>query len=59
MTTVTAGRMTSVNQHYSAPANDAELLGAAHTWRGVRRQATTDVAALADHASDPPIRRAR
>ena len=51
--------MTSVNQHYSALANDAELLGAAHTWRGVRRQATTDLAALDDHASDPPIRRAR
>ncbi len=48
--------MTSVDQHFPAPANPPELLGATHAWRSMLRQAAAHLAAMTDYASERPTR---
>ncbi|SOD75037.1 hypothetical protein SAMN05892883_4238 [Jatrophihabitans sp. GAS493] len=48
--------MTSVDQHFPAPANTPELLGATHAWRSMLRQAAAQLAAMTGPAADRPTR---
>jgi hypothetical protein len=53
--------VTSTDQHYAAPANVAELLGATHAWRSMLRQAAAQLDMIATHAAtaaDRPTQRA-
>jgi hypothetical protein len=48
--------MTSIDNHFGSPSNDAELLGAAHAWRAMMRQASAQISCLAYAPNDRALR---
>ena len=48
--------MTSTDHHYGLPSNDAELLGATHTWRAVLRQAAAHLSLIAGQPGERSTR---
>lgn len=48
--------MTSTDQHYGVPTNDAELLGATHAWRTMLRQAAAHLSIMAGQPGERSTR---
>lgn len=48
--------MTSTDQHYGVPSNDAELLGATHAWRTMLRQAAAHLSIMAEQPGERATR---
>lgn len=50
--------MTRTYEHFVRPADQSELAGAVHVVRALQRQLATQLVSLADHSTDPAVRRA-